>query len=137
MFAQPRLASIIWSEDVKFFDASSAAKMLFLAALPGLKLLFIEPNDLRKPHWLRRRQANRPHHLLVVEVQQFADCGSRSDTRPACDVPTDVVMVRVDGVADFAFRLDAEHQRVEKILAGNRMHLRQREDCELPDPPDE
>ena len=34
---------------VKFFDASNAAKMPLLAARPGLKLLFIEPNDSRKP----------------------------------------------------------------------------------------
>ena len=36
-------------EDVKFFDASNAAKMPLLAARPGLKLLFIEPNDSRNP----------------------------------------------------------------------------------------
>jgi hypothetical protein len=33
----------------KFFDASIAAKMPLLAARPGLKLLFIEPNDSRNP----------------------------------------------------------------------------------------
>ena len=49
VLAQPRLASIIASELVKFFDASNAAKMPLLAARPGLKLLFIEPKDSRKP----------------------------------------------------------------------------------------
>ena len=49
VLAQPRLASIIASELVKFFEASSAANMPLLAARPGLKLLFIEPNDSRKP----------------------------------------------------------------------------------------
>ena len=37
------------SEEVKFFEASIAAKMPLLAARPGLKLLFIEPKDSRKP----------------------------------------------------------------------------------------
>ncbi len=41
-------------------------------------------------------------------------------------MPADIVMVRIDGVADPAFRLDAENQRIEKVLAGNRLYLRQR-----------
>jgi hypothetical protein len=49
VLAQPRLASIMPSEEVKFFDASTAAKMPLLAARPGLKLLFIEPKDSRSP----------------------------------------------------------------------------------------
>ena len=49
VLAQPRLASIIPSELVKFFDGSSAAKMPLLAARPGLKLLFIDPNNSRNP----------------------------------------------------------------------------------------
>src|SRR5438876_11317662 len=49
VLAQPRLASIMASEDVKFFDANCAAKMPLEAARPGLKLLFIEPKDSRKP----------------------------------------------------------------------------------------
>src|SRR5258708_40203169 len=47
--AQPRLASIMLSEEVKFFEASIAAKMPLEAARPGLKLLFIEPKDSRRP----------------------------------------------------------------------------------------
>ena len=38
-------------------------------------------------------------------------------------------MVGVDRVADPAFRLHAQHERIEKIFARNRLHLRQREDC--------
>jgi hypothetical protein len=30
VFAQPRFASIIWSDEVKFFDASTLAKMPLL-----------------------------------------------------------------------------------------------------------
>jgi hypothetical protein len=36
-------------------------------------------------------------------------------------------VVGIDGVADPAFGFDAEHQRVEKFLAGDRLHFRQRE----------
>jgi hypothetical protein len=66
VFAQPRLASIIWSEEVKFFAASRAAKMPLLAARPGLKLLFIDPKDSRGP--TACDAARRPYHLLFVEA---------------------------------------------------------------------
>ena len=46
----------------------------------------------------------------------------------AGDVPADVVVVRVDGVADAAFHLDAEDQTrgVEEVLPGDRPVLGQR-----------
>ena len=47
--AQPRRTSIICSEEVKPFAARIAANSPLAAARPGLKLLFIEPNDSRRP----------------------------------------------------------------------------------------
>ena len=37
-------------------------------------------------------------------------------------------MVGINGIADPALGLDAEHQRVEKILARDRLHLGERQD---------
>ena len=85
--------------------------------------MFIEPKDSRKPTGC---DAARPSAQTIC-------CSLRSISLPiaaadaehagrAGDVPADVVMVGIDGVADPAFGLDAEHQRVEELLAGNRLH---------------
>ena len=80
-------------------------------------------------HRLRCGQPERPRHLLLVQPHQLADGRGRAEhAGGAGDVPADIVMVRIDRVADPALGLDAEHQRVEEILARDRLHLRQRED---------
>ncbi len=103
--------------------------MPLLAARPGLKLLFIEPNDFPQTDRLRCREPERPDHLLLVEAEQLAGRRRRAEhPGGAGDVPADVVVIGIDRVADPAFGFDAEHQRVEKILARHRLHLRQRQD---------
>jgi hypothetical protein len=92
-----------------------------------LKLLFIEPKDSRRPTGC---DAARPsaHHLLLVQLQQFADRRRRPEHPGGTgDVPADIVVIGIDRVADPALGLDAEHQRVEKLLARHRLQLRQRE----------
>ena len=63
------------------------------------------------------------------EPEQLADGRGRAEhAGGAGDVPADIVVVRIDRVADPALGLDAEHQRVQEILARHRLHFRQRED---------
>ena len=65
---------------------------------------------------LRGGQAQRPDHLLFGEIQQLADRRRRAErTHGPGDVPADVVMRRIDGVADAAFHFRAEDQRVQEI----------------------
>ena len=75
--------------------------MPLLAARPGLKLLFIEPNDSRKPDRLRSGKPQRPDHLLRAQVEQLSRSGGRPEyAASAGDVPARVIVVWIDGVAD-------------------------------------
>ena len=78
---------------------------------------------------LRRREAERPHHLLLGQPEAAAARrrGAEHAGR-AGDVPAAVVVRGVDGVADAAFRFDAEHHRVEEVAPGHRAMLREREE---------
>ena len=88
---------------------------------------------------LRRRQPQRPAHLLFGQSEQPAARGRRAeDAGRAGDVPAAIVVRRVDRVADPALHLRAEHQRVQEVAARDRLHLRQRENRRTrPDRPGE
>ncbi|MCX6627523.1 MAG: hypothetical protein NTW28_07840 [Candidatus Solibacter sp.] len=75
---------------------------------------------LAEAHRLRRRQAQSPNHLLLREVEQFANGRRRTEwSYRSGDVPAHVVVGRIDGVADAALHFRAKHQGVEEIGSGN------------------
>ena len=66
----------------------------------GVKRLSHRPEHLAQAGGLRRSQAERPHHLLLVETNQLADTGrGAEDADRAGHVPADVVVRRIDHVA--------------------------------------
>ena len=118
-----------WSELVKFFAASSAASRPLRAALPGCIGLHHRAEHLAQARGLRRRDAQRPDHLLLGEAEQPARRrGGAEHARRAGDVPADVVVRRIDGVADAALGLHAQDEGVQEIRAADRRAFRERED---------
>ena len=82
----------------------------------GVEALGHGAEHLAQPRRLRRRQAERPAHLLPVEPEQLADRrrGTENAGR-AGDVPAAVVMVRIDCVGDAALDLDAGDQSGQEV----------------------
>ena len=68
--------------------------------------------------------------MLLAEIQKLADGNSRAKhAGRSGNVPADIVMVRIDGIADSAFGFHAQHEGVEEILSRHGLHYRQRDDC--------
>ena len=74
------------------------------------------PNISRRPDGLRRREAERPDHLLLGQAEQLAARRRGAEhARRAGDVPAAIVMRGIDGVADAALHFDAENERVQEL----------------------
>ena len=74
---------------------------------------------------LRARDAQRPGHLLLIEVQHLADGGGGAEhAGGAGDVPADVIMGGIDGVADAAFHFHADDEGVQQLGAAQGLIFR-------------
>ena len=87
-----------------------------LRGAAGMEALGHRAEHLAQARRLRRREAERPGHLLPVEPEQLADRrrGAEHAGR-AGDVPAAVVVVGIDCVADAALDLDAGDQRGQEV----------------------
>ena len=78
------------------------------------------PEHLPEPRGLGGGRAQGPAHAPAVQSERAAGCGcGTEDPGGGGDVPADVVMVGVHGVADAAFHLHPEDQRMEEVAAGD------------------
>ena len=84
---------------------------------------------LAQPRRLRCGDAERPDRLRFREPEHACGSGrSAEDAGGAGDVPTDVVVARINGVADAALHLDAERERMNERAAMHRTVFREREE---------
>ena len=90
-------------------------RVAVLRRAAGMKRLAHRAEHLAQPGRLRGRQADRPHHLLLVKPEQLADRGRRAEhAGGAGDVPADIVVRGIDRVADARLGLEAEDERVDE-----------------------
>ena len=95
----------------------------------GMKALGHRAEHLAQADRLRRREAERPHHLLLGQPQAAAARrGGAEHARGAGDVPAAVVVRGIHGVADPALRFDAHHHRREKVASRDRAMFGEREE---------
>ena len=93
-----------------------------------VKRLGHRPELLAHADRLRRGDAERHRGPLRVEAEQArAGRGGAEHAGRAGDVPAAVVVVGIDGVADAARDVDAEHQRVDQLPPRGAEMLGQRE----------
>ena len=88
---------------------------------PDVQRLAHRAEHLAQARGLRGGNAERPYELLLAQTEELARRGRRAEhARGSGDVPADVVVAGVYGVADAALDLDAKRERVQEIGTADR-----------------
>ena len=126
-------------ESALAFDADRTAREIVLrkersveavlCSHAGMERLAHRAEHLAQPRRLRRGDAERPDRLRFRESEHPCGRGRcAEDAGRAGDVPADVVVAGINGVADAALHLDAERERMNERAAMHRTVFREREE---------
>src|SRR5690606_1302248 len=95
----------------------------------GMEALRHRAEHLAQARGLRRGEAERPGHSLRIQPEKPAGGRGRAeDARRAGDVPSAIVVLRIDGIADPALDLDADEEGGDEVPAGDATRLRHGEE---------
>ncbi len=93
----------------------------------GVECLAHRPEHLAQAGGLSRRQADRPHHLLDRQTEEAPNRRRRAKhAGRSGDVPSHVVVRRVDGIRHARFGLEAQDEGQHEVAAAHRIGARVR-----------